>query len=51
MNDAPDNKAEVQADISTIESQINSPKLKEGIIQETLQPILEALGRLINNMN
>lgn len=66
MNDAPGNKAEVQADISTIESQINSPKPKEGIIQEALQsirrvleggtgnllssqPILEALGRLINN--
>lgn len=43
MNHAPDNKADVQAAISTIESQINSPKPKAAIIQEALQSIRRVL--------
>ncbi len=43
MSQVPEQKAELQAEITTIESQINSPKPKEGIIRETLQSIRRIL--------
>lgn len=55
MSHVPEQKAELQAEIATIESQINSPKPKEGIIRETLQSIRRILeggaGNLLSSQS
>jgi len=55
MNNQPEQKAEFQADIYTIESQINSPKPKEGIIRESLDSIRRILeggaGNLLSSQS